>query len=227
MKNWHVLPASTATMALAILLAPSSWGQDASVKDDKNPSGKQEQKQASIRAETIRGVIAGITAEGEVTFDYAHNRAVEAEGTFLTVVASPAKSEKGETVHGDKARADEKPEGSARKRHDVYIVWLMPRTKICECIAESGKSNAAHNEASSKTEKKECSVERLEVGDHVEIQFQHRDESTESHVGHQTQRMREKHGRHRTHVGFATEVTVIVPKDDGQSHTGSKDKDSK
>ena len=103
----------------------------------------------------------------------------------------------------------------------------MPRTKICECIAESGKSNAAHNEASSKTEKKECSLEKLEVGDHVEIQFQHRDESTESHVGHQTQRMRKKHGRHRTHVGYATEVTIIVPKDDGQSHTGSKDKDSK
>jgi hypothetical protein len=230
MRNWHALLASTATMALAIGLSPNSWGQDgrtAAGQKNSSRAEKQEQKQASIRAETIRGVVAGITAEGEVTFDYAHNRVVAAEGAFLTVVASPVKSEKRDTARQDKARAEAKPGEPARKRHDVYIVWLSPRTKLCECMEESGKSNATKNQGSNKTEKKECSLEKLEVGDHVEIQFQPREESSENHVAHQTERMREKHGRHRTHVGSASEVTIIVLKDDEQSHSASKEKESK
>ena len=225
MRTRHALLASTATMALAILLAPAVWGQEArstTGQDDKNRSGKDDQKQHASATETIRGVVAGITAEGEVTFDYAHNRAVAAEAAFLTVVGSPMKSEKEGTERADKARAEEKSGQSAGKRHNVYIVWLSPRTKVCECMEESGKSTAAKPE-SDKGEKKECSLDKLEIGDHVEIQFQPRDESTETHLAHQTNRMREKHGRHRTHVGFATEVTILVHKD--QEHSGSKEKD--
>jgi hypothetical protein len=226
MRTRHALLASIATMALAILFAPAAWGQEgrsATGRDDKNRSGKDDQKQNASATETIRGVIAGVTAEGEVTFDYAHNRAVAAEAAFLTVVGSPVKSEKEATEHADKARAEENSGHSARKRHNVYIVWLSPRTKVCECMEGSGRSNAAKPE-SDKGEKKACSLDKLEIGDHVEVQFQPRDESTETHFAHQTERMREKHGRHRTHVGFATEVTILMPKD--KEHSGTKEKDS-
>jgi len=227
MRTRHALLASITTMAVAILLAPAVRGQEGrstTGRDDKNRSGKDDQRQNASTTETIRGVVAGITAEGEVTFDYTHNRAVAAEAAFLTIVGSPMKSEKEGTEHADKARAEEKPGQSARKRHNVYIVWLSPRTKVCECMEESGKSNAAKPE-SDKGEKKACSLDKIEIGDHVEVQFQPRDESSETHFAHQTDRMREKHGRHRTHVGIATEVTILVPKD--QEHFNSKEKDSK
>jgi hypothetical protein len=228
MRNRHALLASTATMALAILLSPSIWGQEsrtAAGQDDKNRSERQDQKQHSSASQKIHGIVAGITAEGEVIFDYAHNRAVAAEGAFVTIVGSPAWSVKERSEHAEKARAEGKEGHSGRARHSVYIAWLSPRTKICECMMEeSGKSSAAKHESAS-GEKKECTLDKLEIGDHVEIQFEPRDESSGSHVAHQTERMREKHGRHRTHVGYATEVTIMVPKD--EEHSAAREKDSK
>jgi hypothetical protein len=104
-------------------------------------------------------------------------------------------------------------------------VWLSPKTKICECAEGSGRSKAGQEQASQKGDKKECGLDQLEVGDHVEIQFTPREESGESHIAHQSERMRGKHGRHRTHVGIATEVTILVPKDGEQGRTGSQEKE--
>jgi hypothetical protein len=227
MRNRHALLASTATMALAILLSPSSWGQEnrsAAGRDDKNRSEKQDQKDHSSASQRIHGIVAGVTAEGEVIFDYKNNRAMAAEGAFLTIVGSPVWSEKEKAEHAEKARADGKEGQSHRMRHNVYVAWLSPRTKICECTEESGKSGAAKSE-SDKGEKKECALDKLEIGDRVEIQFEPRDESSGSHVAHQTERMREKHGRHRTHVGYATEVTIMTSRE--EEHSGSKEKESK
>src|SRR5262249_36263145 len=99
------------------------------------------------------------------------------------------------------------------------------KTKICECTEESGPSRQGQDQASHKGDKKECGLDQLEVGDHVEIQFNRRDESGEGHVAHQSERMRGKHGRHRTHVGYATEVTILVPKDGEHARSGSQEKE--
>jgi hypothetical protein len=207
-------------MALALALSPSSWAQEG-----QSSSGRDDPKHRSTHAQTIRGIVAGVTAEGELVFDYRHNRAIEAEAAFLTVVGSPMKSEKGQAEHRDTARGDEKHGQSGRRRHDVYIVWLTPKTKVCECSEESSHSKQGQDQASSRGDKKECGLDQLEVGDHVEIQFNRRDESGESHVAHQSERMRGKHGRHRTHVGFATEVTILVPKDGEHARAGSQEKE--
>jgi hypothetical protein len=220
MKKLPTLLATVAMMALAIALRSSGWAQEG-----RGPSGRDEPKHRSAHSETIRGIVAGITTEGELVFDYRHNRAIEAEATFLTVVGSPVKSHKGEAQHRDMARGEEKHGQSGRRRHDVYIVWLSPRTKVCECIEESGASKPGQVQASSKGEKKECGLDQLEVGDHVEIQFNRREESGESHIAHQNERMRGKHGRHRTHVGTATEVTILVSKDDEHARAGSQEKE--
>ena len=153
MRNRHALLESTATMALAILLSPSVWGQEsrtAAGRDDKNRSGNEDQKQSSFKSWTIHGVVAGITAEGEVTFDYVHNCAVAAEGAFLTIVGSPAWSEKekdGTERRGQGTRGREARSNPPGRRHNVYIAWLSPRTKICECMEEAGKSKASKSES--------------------------------------------------------------------------------
>lgn len=217
------LPASlatVATMALAIALSPSSGAQEG-----QRSSGRDDSKQRSAHSETIQGIVAGVTAEGELVFDYRHSRAIEAEAVFLTVVGSPVKSEKSESEHRATARGDEQRGGSGRRRHDVYIVWLSPKTKICKCTMESGPSKQGQAQTSQQGDKKECGLDELEVGDHVELQFNRRDESDASQIAHQTERMRGKHGRHRTHVGFATEVTILVPKDGEHARSGSGEKE--
>ena len=76
-------------------------------------------------------------------FDYRTNRAVAAEGTFLTVVGSPTKAHADANRATATATATEERGSSNRSRHNVYIVWLTPKTKICEANAASDKSGGS------------------------------------------------------------------------------------
>jgi hypothetical protein len=230
MRNRLVLPATLATMVLALTLGQIAWAQQgtrpapgrpgenptAGQNQNQNATAGQDRNQSASETETIRGIVAGITAEGEVAFDYRSNRAVMAEAAFLTVVGSPLKSEAGDSVRRANANDNERSGSSGKKRHNVYMVWLSPRTKICESSAEYGKSNQAQSQG----EKKEVTLDQLEVGDHVEIQFNRREESGANSVAHQTEQMRRKHGRHRTFVGNASSITILSYKDEDRS--GSK-----
>ena len=55
-------------------------------------------------------------------------------------------------------------------------------------------------------------LDQLEVGDHVEIQFSPGESSGAMLHCISHPQMRNKHGRHRTFVGFATEVTIVPSK---------------
>ena len=72
----------------------------------------KESKRDAQAPETIRGTVAGVTLEGELTIDYKSNRAIESDMTLLTIVGSPVRGESGEK--------------SARRhqRHNVYVIWL-------------------------------------------------------------------------------------------------------
>jgi hypothetical protein len=88
------------TAALALGLSPLSWAQEETRSrrpDDgqlQNPAGRSERdktaatnpNQATSGLETIRGAIAGITAEGELVLDFRTNAAARTEGAFLTIV---------------------------------------------------------------------------------------------------------------------------------------------
>jgi hypothetical protein len=155
-------------------------------------------------------------------FDYRNNRAVAAEGAFLTIVGSPTNAT-GESTR-TAAAANEERGSSNRKRHNVYYVWMTPKTKVCESWALPEKSNT-QTETQRSDQKREVSFENLEVGDHVEIQFAMRDDSSTASA-HQTEQMRRKHGRHRTHVGYATEVTIL-PAKDAAAHRAERDNKEK
>jgi hypothetical protein len=223
MRNRLALPATLATMVLALMIGQNAWGQEATQRapgrsGDNATAGQNQNQPASSEGEMIRGVVAAITAEGEATFDYRTNRAVMAEAAFLTVVASPVRSEAADSGRRADANDKERSASSGRKRHNVYFVWLSPRTKICETSAEHGKSNETQNR--NQADKKEVTLDQLEVGDHVEIQFSRREESGANSVAHQTEQMRQKHGRHRTFVGNANSITIMAYKDGDRA--GSK-----
>jgi hypothetical protein len=231
--------ATVSTLVLALALCPNTWAQQqnrrAATGENQNPTAGQDRTQNASAMETIRGVIAAITAEGEVMFDYRTNGAVRAEAAFLTVVGSPSKAwaddaagrrtsaagTEDAAARRTSGAATERDGSSNKKRHNVYIVWLTPRTKICEATGEPGKSN--QNADQTRTDgQKEIALDQLEVGDHVEIQFNRGDNSTATNAVHQTEQMRQKHGRQRTFVGFANAITIVPGKDHDQSSSAGE-----
>jgi hypothetical protein len=230
MRNRLAQLATGATVVLMLALSPVVVGQQvnpgAAGSQVNNPTASRDTSQVSNETMTIRGVIAAVTVEGEAVFDYRSNRAVTAEATFLTVVASPHKGEMGEANRREAGEANRREVGEAnhreagsddrgssqRRRHNVYYIWMTPKTKVCEDWSDHGKSAAA-NDKETAAQKKEVAIDNLEVGDHVEIQFVNNEGWSSSHPAHQTDQMSRKHGRHRTYFGQATAVTIMASRD--------------
>lgn len=187
--------ASLTTLALGLAVG---LGASAQTKDSDKDKGNAKQM-------TVHGVIAGVTVEGELAIDYKAKKAIEADMTFLTIIGSP----RGERRDGDNAARDRDRDRNReasnrdnrraeRHRHNVYVVWLTPKTQFRD--AETGDS---------KDKSKAVTVNDLEVGDRVEVTFNVRDE-TNAGAQNQTEEIRRKHGRHRTYYGDATSITLLA-----------------
>ena len=197
------LLATSAAFGLGIALSSGAWAQD------NNRSQK----------EKVRGVVAGVTAEGEMAIDYRANKAVVAEAAYLTIVGSPAEG-KGHAANasanasGSERRDQGRNRGdqSDKKRDNIYVVWITPETKVYEASGGSGSSE----------QKKPVSLDRLEVGDPVVIELNRRDE-TDAHVAaSQTDQMRRTHGRDRVVYGDASAITILPAKKEHGSASGSE-----
>ncbi len=238
MRERCALHATVFTMALVLFLSPRAWAQQqpdrAAGGQAQNPAAGaarnegagQNRDQATPGAETIRGVISGITAEGEVVLDYRTNAAARAEGAFLTIVGSPVKAEAGNNDPRASRTETAQHASSGHKRHNIYVAWLTPRTKICEASEQRGNADPNQRrderQTQSRGENKECTFDQIEVGDHVEIQFTPQEESGATNNVHQNQKMRLTHGRNRTFVGYAMSITVLPAKDHNQSSSGGE-----
>jgi hypothetical protein len=231
------------TLSLAFAVVPCAWGQQqtgrAAGRENpnsrpaaaQNNSGEQNRNAATPATETIRGVISGITTEGELVLDYRTNSVARAEGAFLAIVASPTKSEASHTERTAPGSTREEHAASGKKRHNIYIAWLTPRTKICEATEKTGSQHKNEHATESSGETKDIGLDQLEVGDHVEVQFSPQEESAANNNVHQNQQLRQTHGRHRTFVGYATSITVLPAKEHEKSHvernTGSEERSRK
>jgi hypothetical protein len=147
-----------------------------------------------------------------VILDYLTNAAAKTEGTFLTVVGSPVRSDVVDKNRHASASEGETHGWPGKHRHNVYIAWLTPRTMIRETTAASASANREQRQdqgqSQNQSERKELALDQLEVGDHVEIQFSPQDESGANKNVHQNEQMRRKYGRHRTFVGYAMSIAV-------------------
>ena len=169
---------------------------------------------------TIQGVVSGVTVEGETVVDYKAKKAVELEGVFLTVVGMPGHhrdaDHKANEDHKEKA-AGEKSAAAGHHRANVYTVWLTPKTKVCTCCDESGQA----------CEKKECGLDKLEVGDRVEVKFARRDDSASNAGANHSEAMKAKHGRHRIYSVDAQEITILPAMHDGHASASTDSKEAK
>jgi len=77
-------------------------------------------------------------------------------------------------------------------------------------------------------EKKECSLDKLEVGDRVEVQMVRRSATDSNSQGTPTEAMRRKHGRNRIYVCDASEITILsAPTRNQDNANASKDSGDK
>ncbi len=194
--------AAATALALGLALGPIARA------DDKSGSDKDKSSEM-----TIHGVVAGVTVEGEMVVDYKAKKAVELEGAFLTVVGMPGPHHDAASREKDEKAGGEKSAGQGHHRANIYHVWLTPKTKVCTCCDESGKA----------CEKKECGLDKLQVGDHVEIKFARRDDSASSAGANLSEHMKAKHGRHRIYSVDAEEITILPSMHEGSGSSGSKD----
>ena len=97
MRDRLAVFATASTLCVLFAMSPQSRAQQEKQQPadaaNQNRRAGQERNQDSAAKETIRGVIAGVTAEGETMFDYRTSRGVAAEAAFLTVVGSPVKTD--------------------------------------------------------------------------------------------------------------------------------------
>ena len=154
------------------------------------------------KRETIRGVIAGVTVMGEMTFDPATNRAQAAEASYLTIVGSPTNQASLMGRAGDNATTANTDQ-QGRSRHNIYALWVTPQTSIRDATSQTTTGNPV-NAATP------AAFDRIEIGDKVEVTYIRR-ENANSAGGDPRNEMRlRRHGRHRTYSGDVVSVTILA-----------------
>jgi len=195
-------------MALGLILTPVVLAAD----DDKKSSDKKG------GAHTVRGVVSEVTILGETDVDYATRKVVTAEATFVTVIGhaahhqaahEQAAADKDKKDTDAKAASNASPERrESRRRMNVYILAVSPRTKVCEVVAAAKGSPAKEEEAK---------FDDLEIGDRVEIAFQPKMATKEAtHSNNDSKKLSQKHGRHRVFFGTAEAIKLLPEHMDGE-----------
>jgi hypothetical protein len=245
MRKQFAWRATACVLALVLILAPRGLAQQQSGQaagdKDLNPSARaaqregagqagQNRSQSNAQNETIRGVVAAITAEGEIMLDYRTNAVARTEGAFVTIVGSPVMSWAADSARSSAASDNDQRGRSASRRHNIYVAWLSPRTKITQRGHEAGASENKERRNDGQTEatgeQKALTIDQIEVGDHIEVQFSKHEDSNATNNAHQNQQMRQKHGRHRTFVGYATSITMLPESDHDKMNSGHDGKSS-
>jgi len=234
---------STAPWLLGLATCVSASAQTETQTRERGRADQGGDRQAG-KQETIRGVIAGVTVAGEMAINYRTNRAEAVEMTYLTVIGSPVHGKmhgQGSTATTGEDRREGRENAAARSgeerergrggrsgranrhRHNVYVVWLTPNTKVCEAnLPGQGQVNTRNNEQESAQKSNELNWEELEVGDPVEVTFTRREGSDTTGggnlgVSHEGTPGARKHGRHRTYMGTATSISILP---ESESHHG-------
>jgi len=256
----RTLCAGVATVALGLATCLSASAQVENRNQIRNTNDRNQSNQGDTKV--IHGVIAGVTVEGETAIDYRTNRAVLVETSYLTIVGSEAnqgrqrdrdeadrRNDQNDRNQNDRNQSDrnqsdrnardagDRQASSERHRHNVYIVWLTPRTEVR--LANSarrgdgdrdrdrdGQNNDQRNQnanagANAYANATQVSFENLEVGDRVEVRFNARNTASEN----QTSANR-RHGRHRTYYGDATAITILAePAQNDRNRDSNRDRD--
>jgi len=235
-------------------------GSQASKDQDKSQSKDSNQSQG--QSQTIHGELAGVSVVGETMVDYSSGRGVVAELTYLTILGSSSdahsgsggqanssggsgqgskdQASSGSQNEGDRSNKDQADKGhgsndqsggsSAHHRRTVYQIAVGPETRVSDRTAKD-----SGDQKGSARERSQAAMDRLQLGDRVEVEFARMTGSDQQNSGANNNNNnggssnQTRHGRHRIVRGVATSVTILSAPDQGGDHGGgdqSKGNDS-
>jgi len=167
----------------------------------------------------------------QASSDKSRQKDTDVKQTANNAEKSPGNAEKGannanvaEKSAGNTSNSEKGASGSGdrqRRRMNIYVVAVSPKTKVCE-ISGSGKDGSAGKEEA-------CELEKLEIGDHVEVTFTPKSMPGVSEEKGVTQASSMKHGRHRTYFGIANSVKIReeAAAGEGSSYKGGEGSSSR
>jgi len=221
------------------------------------------------RTETVRGEIAAVSVVGETMVDYSSGRGVVAEFTFLTVLgsnpddrqsgggdraksgdnsgksgqdqASTGSQKKDDASHKDQGKQDASGGGSEGHRRRVFEFAVGPETHVRFHTSQGsqGGGDQKGQQKGSDRQQGQGSLDQLQLGDWVEVEFTRMNENAQGGQGGQGNAQKgssnqARHGRDRIVRGMARSITILSTPGQGdhsssgaaQSGSGSQEKKS-
>jgi len=217
MKAWIAI----ACVWLAALIGSPAWAQSG---NKGNTGGKGQQNNAgnsNAATQTIRGELAGVSTVGETMVDYASGRGVVAELTYLTVLGSSRDAGSPSSDKDSKGdQANKGKDDSNWNRRQVYHIAVGPETVVRDKTSQTDTKGSAK-------EKSAAALDRLELGDRIEVEFTPPGAQAGSNNSDKqaTSAIHRKHGRHRIVRGMAKTITIISgPSDSGDKNASGDHK---
>jgi len=235
--------ATAATWGLALLIGATASAQsdkqDGSAKGSQGDNQKQkdsgqsnQSNQSNQSTRTVRGELAGVSVVGETMVDSTTGRGVVAEMTYLTILGSPSggghDQASGSPRKDDGSNKDQGDHGSSNGqmsgRRQVFEIAIGPETRVRD--RSKSASQGSDDKKGSAKEQSQAALERLELGDRVEVEFARLDSSGNSGSGGNADKgssNRRRHGRHRIVRGVARSITILSTPDHNSGQSGSDD----
>jgi len=232
--------ATAATWGLALLIGATASAQSdkqgGSAKGSQGDNQKQkdsgQSNQSNQSTRTVRGELAGVSVVGETMVDSTTGRGVVAEMTYLTILGSPSGGghdpAQGSQRKDDGSNKDQGDHGSSNGqmsgRRQVFEIAIGPETRVRD--RSKSASQGSDDKKGSAKEQSQAALERLELGDRVEMEFARLDSPGDSGSGgnaDQGSANRRRHGRHRIVRGVARSITILSAPDHNSGQSGSGD----
>jgi len=226
--------AAAATWGLALLIGATASAQSdkqgGSSKGSQGDNQKQKDSgQSGQSTRTIHGELAGVSVVGETMVDPSTGRGVVAELTYLTILGSHSGAGHDQASSGsNKDQGDHgSSSGHSSGRRQVFQIAVGPETQVRD---RSNSSNqGSDDKKGSAKEQSQAALDRLELGDRVEVEFTRLDNAGNSGSGNDADKAssnQRRHGRHRIVRGVARTITILSTPDHSGSHSGSGDQKS-
>lgn len=209
------------SMTLGIAMCTSARAQNVRQGGENRNVGNQQ---------TIRGVIAGVTAIGETEFNPRTNRLEGVEASSLEIVGSPI----GEGEHHDRVaensrnqtgdNKNESEHNGTRHRDNMYVIWLTPQTRLTLASEHDGRHEASKREQNAA---QPITFEDLQLGDRVEVTFdQNQVANARGARTNANSPANQKHGRNRVYYGDAVSIKVLPARSHHEERSSEHERSS-
>jgi len=132
-------------------------------------------------------------------------------------------------ANGDRGNQDQSNDESSNQRRNVYEIAIGPETQVRDESSQGGRDSGNQNDRAkgSPRERAQNQLDRLELGDRVEVEFSRmndRGQSGTNNSGQGASASQSRHGRQRIIRGLARTITIRSTPDQNGDQRRSEDR---